>query len=449
LLPLSGILLTGAWTQMRGEPALLWWAAAKFALAVGVGLLSYGAATSSVVMLAIGGLVTAVAPALLWAGTRTFVGRRISRLFLLSGTIIWFIAAGIPFRGGPQEATTIVGFAAWIAYLTATNWELWRARAERLTARWPLMALLTLHGVIFVGGIYDIVFHQMLAQAEPPINSWFGLIYFEGIVYAVGSAIFMIVMSHERSEGSHIRAAQTDALTGVAGRGAFFLGAERLLARCRTENIPISVVVFDLDRFKSINDKHGHAMGDRVLRIFADTARGVLRPDDFLGRHGGEEFAVVLPGTSLDAAYVVADRVRSTRRAKVDRALINYYFESKAKLFAAAIAPRISVQRLIYGAAGLAYADVDNRLLVTNGGLSADLRRNGLEGGVTVGGGVEYALNSSWSLKAEYQYVSLGSDTLSAPVAPPNGIVVSSNKIENSFQAVLIGFNYKFGSSGH
>jgi outer membrane immunogenic protein len=104
---------------------------------------------------------------------------------------------------------------------------------------------------------------------------------------------------------------------------------------------------------------------------------------------------------------------------------------------------------LIYGAAGLAYADVDNRLLVTNGGLSADLRRNGLEGGVTVGGGVEYALNSSWSLKAEYQYVSLGSDTLSAPVAPPNGIVVSSNKIENSFQAVLIGFNYKFGSSGH
>ena len=308
---LSGILLTGAWTQMRGEPALLWWAAAKFALAVGVGLLSVGAATSSVVMLAIGGLVTAVAPALLWAGTRTFVGRRISRLFLLSGTIIWFIAAGIPFRGGPQEATTIVGFAAWIAYLTATNWELWRARAERLTARWPLMALLTLHGVIFVGGIYDIVFHQMLAQAEAPINSWFGLIYFEGIVYAVGSAIFMIVMSHERSEGSHIRAAQTDALTGVAGRGAFFLGAERLLARCRTENIPISVVVFDLDRFKSINDKHGHAMGDRVLRIFADTARGVLRPDDFLGRHGGEEFAVVLPGTSLDAAYVVADRVRS------------------------------------------------------------------------------------------------------------------------------------------
>ena len=308
---LSGILLTGAWTQMRGEPALLWWAAAKYIFALGIGLLSYGAATSSVVMLAIGGLVTAVAPALLWAGTRTFVGRRISRLFLLSGTIIWFIAAGIPFRGGPQEATTIVGFAAWIAYLTATNWELWRARAERLTARWPLMALLTLHGVIFVGGIYDIVFHQMLAQAEAPINSWFGLIYFEGIVYAVGSAIFMIVLSHERSESSHIRAAQTDALTGVAGRGAFFLGAERLLARCRTEDIPISVVVFDLDRFKSINDKHGHAMGDRVLRIFADTARGVLRPDDFLGRHGGEEFAVVLPGTSLDAAYVVADRVRS------------------------------------------------------------------------------------------------------------------------------------------
>src|SRR5665213_3010727 len=82
------------------------------------------------------------------------------------------------YRRGKSVQTT--GTSS-IAYLIASDWELWQARAERLTARWPLMALLALHGAIFVGGIHDVVFKQMLARAEPPINSWFGLIYFEGI----------------------------------------------------------------------------------------------------------------------------------------------------------------------------------------------------------------------------------------------------------------------------
>jgi diguanylate cyclase (GGDEF)-like protein len=70
------------------------------------------------------------------------------------------------------------------------------------------------------------------------------------------------------------------------------------------------VIVFDLDHFKLVNDTYGHAVGDRVLRIFVDTARGVLRPNDFFGRHGGEEFAVVLPGASIEIAHAIADRVR-------------------------------------------------------------------------------------------------------------------------------------------
>jgi diguanylate cyclase (GGDEF)-like protein len=170
--------------------------------------------------------------------------------------------------------------------------------------------LLCLHATIFLGGLHDVVFDHMLADPAPPLYSWFGMIYFEGMIYAMGTAILMVVICKERLESGRLRAAQLDGLTGIPGRAAFFLGADRLLDRCRAEGAPLSVIAFDLDRFKSINDTHGHAMGDRVIRLFVETARGVLRPSDFFGRHGGEEFAVVLPGATVETAFVLADRVR-------------------------------------------------------------------------------------------------------------------------------------------
>jgi diguanylate cyclase (GGDEF)-like protein len=72
----------------------------------------------------------------------------------------------------------------------------------------------------------------------------------------------------------------------------------------------LTLVVFDLDRFKTVNDTYGHKTGDRVLRVFADSARKILRPNDLLGRHGGEEFALVLPAATIETGYVIAERIR-------------------------------------------------------------------------------------------------------------------------------------------
>ena len=73
---------------------------------------------------------------------------------------------------------------------------------------------------------------------------------------------------------------------------------------------PIAVLLIDLDHFKSINDRFGHAVGDRVLQIFARTIRAGLRQTDLVGRLGGEEFTVVLADAGMDNAYLVADRLR-------------------------------------------------------------------------------------------------------------------------------------------
>jgi diguanylate cyclase (GGDEF)-like protein len=120
----------------------------------------------------------------------------------------------------------------------------------------------------------------------------------------------MVLLERERAELMHKTAAQVDALTGVANRRAFTEHALQSLADCQREDAPLSLVFFDLDHFKSINDSNGHAVGDHVLRRFADVAGRHLRRDDVIGRIGGEEFAIILPDISPGAAYVIADRIR-------------------------------------------------------------------------------------------------------------------------------------------
>src|SRR5262249_14106439 len=126
----------------------------------------------------------------------------------------------------------------------------------------------------------------------------------------MGSAISVVVMVRERSELRHKTAARIDTLTGVATRRAFLDLAEKFLADSLSRDLPLALVVCDLDRFKAINDSHGHATGDLVLQMFAHIARGRLRLEDVIGRLGGEEFAIVMPGAGWEAAYAAAECIR-------------------------------------------------------------------------------------------------------------------------------------------
>ena len=101
-----------------------------------------------------------------------------------------------------------------------------------------------------------------------------------------------------------------DHLTGIANRRALYeAGASELARRARTPR-PLSLILFDADHFKQVNDRHGHAAGDAVLRHLAATLTAGLREVDVAARLGGEEFAVLLPSTDLDGAAAVADRLR-------------------------------------------------------------------------------------------------------------------------------------------
>lgn len=105
-------------------------------------------------------------------------------------------------------------------------------------------------------------------------------------------------------------AASHDSLTGVLTRGAFLQRSlEQMRVLCK-EQRPVTLLMLDIDHFKQVNDHHGHAAGDDVLTAFAERMRAAMRPSDLLGRFGGEEFAVLLPGTTSDEAMRIADRLR-------------------------------------------------------------------------------------------------------------------------------------------
>jgi diguanylate cyclase (GGDEF)-like protein len=104
--------------------------------------------------------------------------------------------------------------------------------------------------------------------------------------------------------------ATSDGLTGLPNRRHFMDNARRELLVARRSDQPLSVLILDIDYFKRINDKNGHAIGDSVLRRFAEVATGSLRASDLISRIGGEEFALVLPGMELPAAVAVAEKLR-------------------------------------------------------------------------------------------------------------------------------------------
>jgi diguanylate cyclase (GGDEF)-like protein len=109
--------------------------------------------------------------------------------------------------------------------------------------------------------------------------------------------------------------ASTDALTGLLNHGAFAAELERALERCDRTGEPATLLLIDLDHFKRINDRFGHQEGDRMLRVVSDVLAAHRRRDDLLGRVGGEEFALLLPGADAAVAEGVAGRVRSALRA--------------------------------------------------------------------------------------------------------------------------------------
>jgi len=121
---------------------------------------------------------------------------------------------------------------------------------------------------------------------------------------------FRDITAQKNHEAALIQLARNDPLTGMANRRYFFERAEHEFMRSRRYQAPLSIALIDVDHFKLINDQHGHAAGDEVLKVLSQKISTLLRESDLLARIGGEEFAILMPSTGLAGAALMAERLR-------------------------------------------------------------------------------------------------------------------------------------------
>jgi len=133
------------------------------------------------------------------------------------------------------------------------------------------------------------------------------------ILLAISSKMALAIenaLKYEQAESSAI----TDYLTGLPNARSLFLQLDRELARCKRDSTSLVAMVCDMDGFKQINDRFGHLEGNRVLRLFAQALKDSCREYDYVARMGGDEFVVVAPGLTLEAATKKADSLRELAR---------------------------------------------------------------------------------------------------------------------------------------
>jgi diguanylate cyclase (GGDEF)-like protein len=148
-------------------------------------------------------------------------------------------------------------------------------------------------------------------DAGAPASIFLTMPLLAGYATILGASVAFLLMQTERADFTAKQLASTDPLTGAYNRRTFLELIEKELSRARRFELPVSLVMLDIDHFKRINDTHGHLAGDRVLQRFADVVRAELRKEDVLVRYGGEEFCVLVPDVAGPGAVTLAGRIRA------------------------------------------------------------------------------------------------------------------------------------------
>jgi diguanylate cyclase (GGDEF)-like protein len=296
---LNGGLLTIGWLQDRTTPALAFWAIAHLTAGVAAALLTAGVVQAAPPLTDLGLVAMSAHYALNLRGVQLFERRTYPAIYAAWPILIVVVA--MLTSGGDERTMNWALMISVASTCGVTAYEIWRSETGAL--RWSMCAILLLHGAsnLTWGG------DPMRGHSE----LWFLMFTVDIMCYGAGTALLCILMSQNRAAHELQRVAYIDELTGLMNRRAFVASAISELKALRHRGQPMSMLMFDLDRFKGVNDEHGHLAGDHVLQRFAAVLRNRLRSDTIVGRLGGEEFAALLPAVAAADAIGIAERVRT------------------------------------------------------------------------------------------------------------------------------------------
>jgi diguanylate cyclase (GGDEF)-like protein len=304
---LLGVVLLLIWARGRESPLIGWWGLALVVQAAGLAMTAVLFFAN--VPLAIAGALMILGDAIKWKAARGFIHRPAPVFWILLGPVAFLLAVqsgllhSFDYRLDALSTTLAL-------YNFATAYQFSQAKGEQPASRWPVVVLLVI-----------LACSQMLwfpLNIAMPINEarwvaasiWFPTVMLLALLLRVAIAFVVLSLAKERSNIERRMEALTDALTGLPNRRALFEAADTFgQDRDRTGGA-ISVLIFDLDQFKRTNDRFGHELGDRVLKLFATTARTHLDGSSVVARLGGEEFAAILPGVDRLGAVETGEAVR-------------------------------------------------------------------------------------------------------------------------------------------
>ena len=310
---LLGAFLLLAWARDR-NPALAWWGAAYLIGSCSAAAWSLRGLISPPMPTGIANALLFIAYGMTWNAARVFHARPVLVVAPAAGAAAWLFACMFADFAQWPAARIALSSLVVASYAFLTAGEMWRERRKTLRRRWPAVLVPMLHGALF---LLPIPLASLLRGDLGNVTvspAWVALFVLETMLYAVVTAFIVLDLAQEQVLRFHKDAASTDALTGILNRRGVLQAAQGLIADQARKGRAVSALIFDLDHFKQINDRFGHAVGDKALQLFAATARASTRATDVVGRLGGEEFVAILPGTLADAK-IVAERVRRSFEA--------------------------------------------------------------------------------------------------------------------------------------
>jgi diguanylate cyclase (GGDEF)-like protein len=305
---LGGVLLF-TWAREPGGPFVGWWGLALLTQAAGVAMTVAAAPANASGLIVVGTAAIILGDAVKWMASREFAHRRARLLWILLGPVGFLLAAQSGyFQTFDHRLVAVCTILS--VYNFAAAIELSRANGEMLAARWPAVILLVVVGLGYLSWLPLNVAMPIHASQGVVASEWFPAVILMTLLLRVALAFIVLSMAKERREMERRAEALTDALTGLPNRRALFEAADALGQDHVLKGDAMSVLIFDLDHFKQTNDRFGHALGDRVLKLFATTAQARLDGTSIVARLGGEEFAAILPGADPLEAVGVAEAVR-------------------------------------------------------------------------------------------------------------------------------------------
>ncbi len=308
-----GCMQLGAFATGRFERWPLWWGLSSLLIGFGVLLTTFRGFIPDVASIGLANTLTWAGYLLVLVSVRSFAGLRpmpVLYVIAVAGAALLLLLWIEPEGFSKRAALVSLLLAGCDIAVAREGYGI--ARRDKLRTGWILVALFLPTATLF------------LARAVLALTGHLGTELFPSSAVplqwtAVGAAALLIIRSNalmllatERSSNQLVALAQRDALTGAMNRNGLERAVIGLTGRVRQPRQPrrVAVLLVDIDHFKALNDTHGHAAGDEILCLFAEIARSELRGNDVVARHGGDEFAILLPGVDLTEALRIAERLR-------------------------------------------------------------------------------------------------------------------------------------------